>query len=93
MTVDDDNTLASKGPGHRLRGFFTIKAAVPPKVAEAVVVKAPEAAPPKVVEEEVVKPAEPEPEPVVEDKAAAYVDDNDGSKGGPCAACEGCTIL
>ena len=93
MTVDDDNTLASKGPGHRLKGFFTIKAAVPPKVAEAVVVKSPEAAPPKEVKEEVeAKPAEPEPEPVVEDKAV-YVDDNDGSKGGPCAACEGCTIL
>lgn len=104
MTADDDSTLVSKGPGHRLRGLFTIKAADPkpvkkhvPKLStgEAVVVKAksPEAAPPK--KEEV--PAEPvvaeEPPAVAEDKAAAYVDDNDGSKGGMCAACEGCMIL
>ena len=101
MTADDDTTLVSKGPGHRLRGLF--KAADPkpvkkhvPKLStgEAVVVKSksPEAAPPK--KEEV--PAEPvvkEEPAVAEDKSAAYVDDNDGSKGGMCAACEGCMIL
>lgn len=101
MTDDDDKSLASRGPGHRLKGFFTIKSSsssssatkkvdkVPP-----VVVKNPESAPPKklaVVEEPA--PAVAEPKVEVVDKAAAYVDDNDGSTGGPCAACEGCTIL
>ena len=100
MTADDDTV--AKGPGHRIRGLFTIKASEPKgakkSVKEPVVVKpkSPEAAPPKEVKKEEVPETEPKVDElpaVAEDKAAAYVDDNDGSTGGPCAACEGCTIL
>ena len=108
MTVDDDNTLTSKGPGHRLKGLFRSTASSPKKddrkkaaqksKEEPVMEKtsSPEAAPPKEVQEEpevTPVPAEPEVEAVTMDKSAIYVDDNDGDKGGPCAACDGCTIL
>ena len=97
MTANDDASVNNKGPGHRLRGLFTIKAkesAPAPKKnvpEELIIKKSPEAAPPKKVEEQPVAP-----EPVVEEvteKSLAYVDDNDGSKTGPCAPCEGCIIL
>jgi len=110
MTLDDDNTLSSKKPGHRIKGFFKALGAggggggvtaESTSVKKKSPVKDPEAAPSKKEEIKVVKVPvaldEPRVEPVAEttvDKSAAYVDDNDGSKGGgTCAACEGCTIL
>ena len=98
MTLDDDTTLSSKKPGHRIKGFFkALGGSSARDIKKPEAAKNPEAAPPKPVEVVKEEPVVAEPEPVVEleaaDKSAAYVDDNDGSKGGPCAACEGCVIL
>ena len=105
MTADDDNTLGSKKPGHRIKGFFKAmgsSSSAPAKskvAAKSTSPRAPEAAPkkaelPKVVEEPATPVVEKaQVEAVDKSVAAAYVDDNDGSAGGACAACEGCTIL
>lgn len=107
MTVEDDNTLSSKKPGRRIKGFFKAlggggSSPKPPKeTATKKHPKNPETAPFKKTEEikeepPAAVPAEPEAQPVAEtavDKSLVYVDDNDGSNGGPCAACEGCVVL
>ena len=72
MTFDDDTTLSSKKPGHRIKGFF--KALGGTSTAKKPEAKNPEAAPPKKPVEEVVAKEEPpvvaEPEPAVEEEAA-----------------------
>lgn len=106
MTVDDDNTLTSRKPGHRIKKLFGGGGASSPKKEIKKEFKPAEtdkeAAPPK--EEEVKKEVkEEEPvvaedvvraEPEINEKAPVeYLDDNDGKRDNTCAACEGCTIL